>query len=124
LFCVEILTDHWDRLVQWYREALGMKVLVRVVDDRYALLEAGGTRVAIVGRELNDTAGDGKRPAKKTTDWSLVFEVEDLTAADARLRDLGLRGTSRAMHEEGFAELTVNDPDGNCVRLIAWPESE
>jgi predicted enzyme related to lactoylglutathione lyase len=41
LYCVEIRTADWERSVRWYRETLGLKVLVRVTDDGYALLEMG-----------------------------------------------------------------------------------
>jgi len=34
LFAVEIRTSRWPELVAWYREVLGLEVLLRVVDDR------------------------------------------------------------------------------------------
>ena len=33
LYCIELRTTQWERAVAWYREALGLRVLVRVVDD-------------------------------------------------------------------------------------------
>jgi CheY-like chemotaxis protein len=33
LYCVELRTAQWEQAVLWYREALGLRVLVRVVDD-------------------------------------------------------------------------------------------
>ena len=39
-------------MVFWYRNILGLRVLVRVVDDGYALFEAGDTRVAILSRRM------------------------------------------------------------------------
>ena len=51
LFAVEIRTARWDELVEWYRVVVGLKVLLRVVDDQYALLEAGPARLAILCRE-------------------------------------------------------------------------
>ena len=51
LYCVELRTENWDQLVEWYREVLGLRVLVRVIDDGYALLEAGETRLALLARE-------------------------------------------------------------------------
>ena len=44
LYCVELRTPQWETAVKWYREALGLRVLVRVVDEGYALFEAGETR--------------------------------------------------------------------------------
>ena len=65
-------------MVFWYRNILGLRVLVRVVDDGYALFEAGDTRVAILSRE-NAGEASGR--------WSLGFEVTDLEAACIRLRE-------------------------------------
>ena len=38
LYCVELRTDQWEVAVKWYRETLGLRVLVRVVEDGYALV--------------------------------------------------------------------------------------
>ena len=64
LFSVELRTAQWEHMVQWYRNVLGLRVLVRVVDDGYALFEAGDTRVAILSRE-NAGAASGR--------WSLCL---------------------------------------------------
>ncbi len=80
LFSVELRTCHWAEMVEWYRHVLGLRVLVRVVDDGYALFEAGDTRVAILSR---DSAGEASGR------WSLGFEVTDLEAAHVRLREAG-----------------------------------
>ena len=112
LFSVELRTARWPELVEWYRNVLGLRVLVRVVDDAYALFEAGDTRLAILGRP---TPGD---PSGR---WSLGFEVEDLDAAHARLAAAGATVTEPETHHEGFRELRVVDPDGNRLRLFSWP---
>ncbi len=111
LFAVEIRTARWDDLVEWYRVVLGLKVLLRVVDDRYALLEAGPARLAILGR---DASPDESRR------WSLSFEVDDLEATLARLVQAGVDGPAPAANPEGFRELVLTDPDGNRLRLFAW----
>ena len=112
LFSVELRTAAWAELVAWYRDVLGLKVLVRVVDDGYALLAAGDTRLAILARP---TAG----PASGR--WSLGFEVTDLDAVHARLAAHGSTAAP-TVHPEGFRELVVTDPDGNRIRLFAWAE--
>jgi predicted enzyme related to lactoylglutathione lyase len=112
LYCVELRTDQWTRAVQWYREALGLKVLVRAVDDGYALFEAGETRLAILGRK---TAGEA------SPRWSLGFEVQNLEMVAARLLDAGSPVTRPRSNAEGFQELITADPDGNTIRLFAWP---
>lgn len=111
LFCVEIRTARWAEMVEWYRAVLGLRVLVRGVDDGYALLAAGDTRVAILARPA---AG----PASPR--WSLAFEVDDLDVAHARLMAAGASATPLAANPEGFQELTLTDPEGNRLRLFAW----
>jgi predicted enzyme related to lactoylglutathione lyase len=111
LFCVEMRTARWAEMVEWYRSALGLRVLVRGVDDGYALLAAGDTRLAILARPA---------AAPASPRWSLAFEVDDLDMAHARLVAAGAGATPPAAHPEGFRELTLTDPDGNRLRLFAW----
>lgn len=111
LFSVELRTARWSELVEWYRTALGLRVLVRVVDEGYALLDAGDTRLAILDRPL---------AAAASARWSLGFEVDDLDAARARLSATGAAVADPVDHAEGFREILVDDPDGNRVRLFSW----
>ena len=113
LFAVELRTARWDAMVAWYRDRLGFRCLVRVVDDRYALLEAGGTRLALLGRDPTETA---------STRWSLAIEVKDLIATIDQLGEPGLVG-SLHQNPEGFTEVAVTDPDGNRLKLFAWNDS-
>lgn len=115
LFSVELRTARFGELVEWYRRVLGLRVLVRVVDDGYALLDAGETRLAILERP---SAGE---PSGR---WSLGFEVEDLDAAHARLAVAGGDIPVPRLHAEGFRELVVTDPDGNRIRLFSWPRHQ
>ena len=99
-------------MVEWYRGVIGLRVLLRVVDDEYALIEAGDTRLAILGRPS---------PGEASPRWSLGFEVVDLDAARARLAAAGAEVEDPGRHPEGFRELVVTDPDGNRIRLFTWP---
>ena len=111
LFSVELRTSQWGALVEWYRSVLGLTVLVRFVDDGYALLAAGDTRLAIISRG---------EPGEASRRWSLGFEVADLGAVHARLVEAEADVTAPQVNPEGFRELTVTDPDGNRLRLFAW----
>ena len=111
LFAVEIRSARWEALVAWYRDALGLEVLLRVVDDRYALLAAGSERLAILGRD--EAPPESRR-------WSLAFEVTDLEAARERLAAAGCAAPEPAANPEGFGEFVATDPDGNRIRLFAW----
>ena len=112
LFSVELRTARWADLVEWYRNVLGLKVLVRVVDDGYALFEAGDTRLAILSRPT---------PGEPSYRWSLGFEVVDLDEVHARLAATAADVMLPKMHAEGFRELITADPDGNRIRLFSWP---
>lgn len=111
LFAVEIRSARWEALVAWYRDALGLEVLLRVIDDRYALLAAGAARLVILGRD--EALPESRR-------WSLAFEVADLEATRERLVARGPEPPVPTINPEGFRELVVADPDGNRVRLFAW----
>ncbi|MCA9248415.1 MAG: VOC family protein [Planctomycetales bacterium] len=113
LYAVEIRTHDWPPLVAWYREALGLRVLLRVVEDEYALLAAGASRVAIVGR---------RDPIPVSSRMQLIFEVDDLESTCHRLREFAAEVSESSEHGEGFWQATVIDPDGNRLRLIQWPQ--
>jgi catechol 2,3-dioxygenase-like lactoylglutathione lyase family enzyme len=112
LYCVEIRTGDWDRSVRWYRETLGLKVLVRVTDDGYALLEMGTARLALIARDA---------PGAASPRFSLGLEVENLDAVFDRLMVAGSEVTRPKGHAEGFREIITSDPDGNHIRLFSWP---
>ena len=112
LFCVELRTARWAELVEWYRTVLGLTVLVRVVDDGYALLAAGAA---------GSRCSPAPIPAPASERVSLGFEVADLDAVARPARGRGRRVHAAAPHAEGFRELVVHDPDGNTLRLFSWP---
>lgn len=112
LFCVELRTTRFAELVEWYRRALDLPVLMRVVDDGYAILAAGGTKLAILGRES---------PGPVSDRVSLGFEVGDLDAVYERLAAAGADVTAPRPHPEGFRECVAHDPDGNTLRVFSWP---
>lgn len=115
LYSVEVRTGRWQEMVDWYRNALGLRVLVRVVEDGYALIEAGETRIALIAKTY------ATEPCSR---WSLGFEVVDLERAAHRLEAAGRPFSQPRKGEEGFQEITTTDPDGNSIRLFAWPERE
>jgi catechol 2,3-dioxygenase-like lactoylglutathione lyase family enzyme len=115
LYCIELRTANWAASVEWYRSALGLRVLVRVVDDGYALLEAGETRLALLARE---EAGE---PTRRI---SFAFEVHDLTAVIQRLEKAGVAVEYPLSHAEELREINLSDPDGNRIRLFAWPRAQ
>lgn len=115
LYCIELRTSQWELMVQWYRSALGLRVLVRVVDDGYALLEAGETRLALISRPA---------PSAASPRWSLAFETANLDLASARLIAAGSAIQRTADNLEGLRDLSTVDPDGNQIRLFSWPQRD
>jgi predicted enzyme related to lactoylglutathione lyase len=114
LYCIELRTAQWETLVHWYRTALGLRVLVRVVEDGYALLEAGQTRLAILARES---------PPPASGRWSLAFEIDNIEVASARLAAAGATFSAPTISDEGLRDVQTTDPDGNRIRLFCWPEA-
>jgi catechol 2,3-dioxygenase-like lactoylglutathione lyase family enzyme len=114
LYCIELRTTRWQALVEWYRDVLGLRVLVRMIDDGYALLEAGDNRLALLARTVTGEA---------THRISLAFEVNDLRSVVVRLKAAGAIITHPERDPEGLREAVTADPDGNRIRLFAWPRS-
>ena len=113
LYCIELRTANWAASVQWYRHILGLRVLIRVVDDGYALLEAGETRLALLARET---------PGESTPRISLAFEVHDLAPLIARMERAGVQLSTPHENPEELREINLTDPDGNRIRLFSWPQ--
>ena len=57
----------------------------------------------------------------RSSRWSLGFEVADLEPYRKRLAAAGAEIIPPREHHEGFNELVTHDPDGNRLRLFAWP---
>lgn len=112
LYCVELRTSQWDRILGWYRDGLGLRVLVRVSEDGYALLDAGESRLAILARKSLDD------PTRRI---SLAFEVSDVQVVAARIAALGSHVSVPEHSAEHLREVNTTDPDGNMIRIFSWP---
>ena len=112
-FMTEIRVADWRRVVAWYRDALGLRVVLEDAAGRFALLEvAGGGRVAV-----KEAAGGGE--AGRAT-VRLVFEVVDLEGWRRKLVALGVATVGPIASPEGYRELTFCDPAGTPIGLFAW----
>ncbi len=112
LYCVELRTSNWERSLSWYRDGLGLRVLVRVTDDGYALLDAGESRLAILAR---------KSVGEPTRRISLAFEVNDVQTVAARIAAQGGQVSVPKSSSEHLREVNTTDPDGNRIRIFSWP---
>ena len=112
LYSVELRTAQWPAVLRWYRDVLGLRSLVRVVEDGFALLGAGTVRIALLSRE---------QPGPASERLSLAFEVDDLDSLVVRLARAGTRATAPQLTSEGYRVVSTSDPDGNQIRIFAWP---
>lgn len=102
------VTREMDRAVAFYRDALGLALKFQD-GARWAQFDAGGVNFSLSSPEEAGGSTDGA---------VVVFEVDDLDAAQTRLaergaalldvRDMGAHGRS----------LLFKDPDGNLVQLF------
>lgn len=117
LYSVELRTTDWLRLVEWYRDVVGLRVAVRMTKAQYALLVGGEGRLTILGRpedlELRQEPVESR--------WSLGFETIDLEATRTRLTEAGIVCPPADERPEGYRELVIRDPDGNRVRFFEFP---
>ena len=114
-FMTEVRVLDWAKSVCWYRDVLGLRVVMEDHTGRFALLEAraGGGRVAIKGGQAGEAiAGRGA--------VRLVFEVADLEAVMADLVAKGERFEGPESSAEGYREIRLQDPDGTPIGLFAW----
>jgi predicted enzyme related to lactoylglutathione lyase len=113
LFMIQLRASDWRHLRAWYRDVLGLNVLMEDVAGGFALLDAGPTKLAIKARREGETV--------LPSDSALVFQVEDLDGERRRLARLGVvAGEIVENRAEGFRECGITDPQGNSITLFAW----
>ena len=106
---IELTVADWPAAVAWYSELLALKVELRAERDRFALLRAGSTCLAL-------KAG---QPQPGTV--LLAFEVDDLPDAVERLQARGVvvEETIQTSHE-GYRRAVIRDLDGYRICLFDW----
>lgn len=92
----------------WYRDRLGLRVVLLDAPNGFALLEGQGGRLAL------------KAGTPVPGGVTLHVEVADLAAG---LDRLGLADTPVKTSDEGYREAFVADPDGYAVGLFEWVTS-
>lgn len=112
-FMTEVRVLDWARSVAWYREVLGLRVVLEDVPGQFALLEAGGGRVALKQAKSAEEVS-GRKAIR------LVFQVDDLEVitADLIANRVAIEGPSTI--DEGYREIRINDPDGTPIGLFSW----
>ncbi len=111
-FLVEFVVADLPRSLAWYRDALGLTVVLLDEPNRFALLRGVGSgQLALKG-------GSGPPNPEAVR---LHFFQPDLDAALERLAGIGVSpdGPPRVSHE-GYRSATLRDPDGYRVYLFEW----
>src|SRR5438874_158650 len=108
LYFVELRVRDWLVALAWYRDVLGLELLLRVDADAFALFAAGPARVALKG-------------GIPTAGVLLAFEVDDLDAWLGRLAQQGVSPTGPiTISPEGYRRARFHDPDGHDLSLFEW----
>src|SRR5688572_6862688 len=109
LFLVQLAVADWPTSLAWYRDRLGLTVVLMDEPNRYALLAAGPARIAL-------KAGT---PVPGTT--RVVFHVRSVGAELTRLASAGIQPTGQVTESpEGYRVARFTDPDGHRLELFEW----
>jgi predicted enzyme related to lactoylglutathione lyase len=112
---VQLTVADWPRALAWYRDVLGLEVLLCREAERFALLRAGSGKLAL--KEGQPVAGT----------CLLTFETADLTATAGVLTARGVALSAPKPSAEGYRRILLHDPDGHALCLFEWavaPASE
>jgi catechol 2,3-dioxygenase-like lactoylglutathione lyase family enzyme len=105
-YMTELAVSDFAAAAAWYRDRLGLRVLLVDEVNRFVLLQgADGGRLAL------------KAGVPRPGGVTLHFEVADLAAELARL---GAADTVVTDSAEGYREAFLSDPDGYAVGLFEW----
>jgi predicted enzyme related to lactoylglutathione lyase len=106
---VELTVADWPRAVSWYREALGLELVLCAEQDHFALLRAGSAQLALkAGSPLPGAV-------------LLTFEVKDLSAMLDRLAKQGIQPEEPCkVSAEGYRRALVRDHDGYRLCLFEY----
>jgi predicted enzyme related to lactoylglutathione lyase len=104
-------TSDMDRAVRFYGQVLGLRLLHQD-QSKWAEFDAGPVRLAL------HAAVEDRAPEPGGT---VVFRVDDLDDARAKMEGRGAEFEEPAGEIEGYARLaSLRDPDGNRVDLIEY----
>lgn len=84
---------------EWYTKNLNAEI--EYIDDTWAMLDIGGTKLALtVSRQ-------------HPPHFAFTLKSLDAFPPDEEIR----------YHRDGSAYLYIEDPDGNTIEYVYWPES-
>ena len=108
LYMTELSVSDWPRCVAWYRDVLGLDILLLDEDRRFALLGGEGGRLAL-------------KEGTPSSDVRLSFEVTDLEASRNRMERTGSAPTAIVEDDvELFRWFRLVDPQGVHIQVFAF----
>jgi catechol 2,3-dioxygenase-like lactoylglutathione lyase family enzyme len=117
---VRYIVDDIDAAVAFYRDRLGFEVKMQP-GPGFAMLVRGDLRLLLNtpggGGGAGQAMPDGRVP--EPGGWNrFQFEVDDLDARVAALRETGVTFRSDVIEGRGGRQILVEDPAGNVVELF------
>lgn len=123
---VELLTAAPERIVAFYRDALGFRERERMRIPgtpsgplELVYLELGGTTVEVMC--YPEAKSIPPRASETRLGWQcLALEVEDMDGALAALGAKGVVAAWGPVRRPDYARAEIRDPDGNPIELRQW----
>ena len=106
---VALKVQDWKKMVDYYRDTLGLKT--RVVDEQheYAMFDTGAARFALESGGVASTfpKGVGQNPVQ------VNFQTESLETTVDALRKKGVNFVTNVKPGPGYNYIVFADPEGN-----------
>lgn len=97
---IAINVENIEKASEWYQKSLDARILYK--DETWAMLDVGGTKIALT--------------ISKQHPPHFAFTLHSL--------DDFPPGEEIRYHRDGSAYLYIEDPDGNTIEYVYWPEGE
>jgi len=114
MMMVTVQVRNFDVAVAWYRDVLGLSVLVLEPDEFCMLAPADSTGPALALA----TDHPDRISTRPGTGWAPTLAVDDFDATVAQLRQQGVSfDAEEEGAEEGYRLVRILDPEGNAIGI-------
>lgn len=128
---IRLLVKDYGACFRFYRDVMGFEPTWGDEASGYADFDAGEATLALFGRgAMAEVVGDAELPAEALAQdtAALIFAVEDVDAATARLQERGATLVAAPADRPDWGVRTAHfrDPDGNLIEVnqpLPEPES-
>jgi lactoylglutathione lyase len=119
---IRLLVNDIEACRAFYKEKLGFKETLAVVEGIYYEFDAGDCVLALYKRELMESvAGVVMADDKPVDKVALTFNVDDVDATYKDLRAKGVKFTTEPHDQEAWVLRVAHlrDPEGNLIEINA-----